>query len=164
MSGQGLTITLDTALMRAKLNIGAELEPILALLPADLLTQLTPWLNLGPKFVFILGTATSEATATAPATADQPPAATGPGGGTGAGTGPGGATGDVPPGTGESTAPVAQGRGYPVFPGVPWYLFVIGLGGAAVVSYGLRRYVALMFGSSGCDLGAADAVPNLREL
>jgi len=124
---------------------------------------LTPWLNLAPKFVFVLGTATSQASATAAAPAVEAPPATGPGaGGGGTGTAPG--TGDLPPaGPAESTAPVAQGRGFPVFPGVPWYLFVVGLGAAAAASYGLRRAVAVMFGSGGCDLGATDGVPNLRE-
>jgi hypothetical protein len=164
VAGQGLTVTLDTAVIRQRLGVGAILDPVLALLPADLLTQLTPWLNLGPKFVFVLGTSTSRATATAAAATEAPPAATGPGGGGDAGTGPAGGTGDVGPATGDSTAPVAQGRGYPVFPGVPWYLFVIGLGAAAAMSFGLRRFVGLMFGAGGCDLGAQDAVPNLREL
>ncbi|MCW6007486.1 hypothetical protein K1W54_23490, partial [Micromonospora sp. CPCC 205371] len=103
-----------------------------------------------------------------PAGPRPPPAGRGgggsqPGGGD-AGSGVGGAGGEVPPGAapGDATTPVASNE-WPVFPGVPWYAFVIGLAIAAAVSYGLRGYVALMFGGGGCDLGVPNGVPNLRE-
>jgi hypothetical protein len=170
VTGRGLTITLDTAVMRGKLDLGSLLDPFLALLPSDLRTQLTPWLNLAPKFVFILGTATSQSTAT-PAfqgEAPPPPDNASVGGASvsglgGSGSGPGGSSGDLPSAPGGRTTPITSSRQWPVFPGVPWYLFVLGLGLAAATSYGLRRYVALMFAAEGCDLGAANGVPNLRE-
>ncbi|HKT04129.1 MAG TPA: choice-of-anchor P family protein, partial [Rugosimonospora sp.] len=82
VTGRGLTLTVDTSVLRNKLGLGALLDPVLALLPADLSTQLTPWLNVAPKLVFILGTATSQASATTAATGGAaPPPATGPGGG-----------------------------------------------------------------------------------
>jgi hypothetical protein len=169
VTGQGLTITLDTTVMRGKLELGRLLDPFVGLLPAELRTQLTPWLNLAPKFVFIVGTATSSATAT-PAFqggAPPPPPAGGQGSGSGGsgtgGSGPGGSTGDTPPAAGEAPAPVANGRQWPVFPGVPWYFFVLGLGAAAGASYGLRRFAAVMVGPDSCDLGATSGIPNLRE-
>jgi hypothetical protein len=174
VTGRGLTITLDTAVMRSKLALGSLLDPFLALLPPDLRTQLTPWLNMAPKFVFVLGTATSQSMATpafqaeAPPPPDSGPVGGGSGSGSGSGlggsgSGPSGSTGDAPPATGGTATPIASGRQWPVFPGVPWYLFVLGLALAAATSYGLRRYVALMFAAEGCDLGAANGVPNLRE-
>ncbi|WP_345541988.1 hypothetical protein, partial [Phytohabitans rumicis] len=95
-----------------------------------------------------------------------PPAA-GPAGGTGdsaGGAGVVGTGGDTPSGdaSGEAVTPVA-GHQWPVFPGVPWYAFVLGFAAAAAVSYGLRRYVALMFGAGGCDLGVPAGVPDLRD-
>ena len=167
VTGQGLTITLDTAVMRSKLELGRLLDPFLGLLPADLRTQLTPWLNLAPKFVFILGTATSSATATPAFQGGAPPppaAGQGSGGsGSGSGSGPGGSTGDTPPAAGDAPAQVANGRQWPVFPGVPWYFFVLGLGAAGAASYGLRRFAAVIVGPASCDLGATSGVPNLRE-
>jgi hypothetical protein len=169
VTGQGLTVTLDTAVLRGRLGLGSLLDPVLSLLPAGLRTQLTPLLNLGPKLVFILGTASSQATAT-PAFegAAAPPA--------GAGTGPAGGSGSVPgagsvpvPGAGnapvpvETATPVAEIRQWPAFPGVPWFIFLVGIGLAAAFSYGLRRYVALMFGAGSCDLGASTGIPDLRE-
>jgi hypothetical protein len=167
-----LAITLDTAVMRSKLALGSLLDPFLALLPSDLRTQLTPWLNLAPKFVFVLGTATSQSMATPgfQGEAPPPPDSGSVGGGSGSGSGlggsssgPGGSTGDAYPATGGTTTPIASARQWPVFPGVPWYLFVLGLCLAAATSYGPRRYVALMLAAEGCDLGAANGVPNLRE-
>ncbi|HKT05912.1 MAG TPA: hypothetical protein VJT31_40925, partial [Rugosimonospora sp.] len=67
------------------------------------------------------------------------------------------------PVTGDTPVPVAQSRPYPAFPGVPWYVYLGGLGLAAAVAYGLRRYVGLMSAAAGCDLGAAGGVPHLRE-
>ncbi|GAA4736295.1 hypothetical protein GCM10023263_93570 [Phytohabitans rumicis] len=74
-TGRGLTVTLDTGALLRRLNLTTLLEPLLALLPADVRTQLTPWLNLAPRFVFVLGTATSQATATPAAAAAAPPPA-----------------------------------------------------------------------------------------
>lgn len=173
VTGQGLTITLDTGVLRSKLGLSQLLDPVLALLPSDLRTQLTPWLNLAPKFVFILGRATSQATATPAFHADAPPppvsapvgggsgSAAGPAGGSGAGLG--GSTGGAAPGASDAATPVASSRPWPAFPGIPWYLFVAGFGLAAATSIGLRRYVALMFGAAGCNLGATKGIPNLRE-
>jgi hypothetical protein len=66
VAGDGLTITLDTGALLRRLSLAALLDPILALLPADLRTQLTPWLNLSPRFVFVLGTASSQASEQVP--------------------------------------------------------------------------------------------------
>ncbi|MEH1124285.1 hypothetical protein [Micromonospora sp. CPCC 206061] len=172
VTGRGLTVTLDTGALLKRLSLTALLDPILALLPADLRTQLVPWLNLSPRFVFVLGTAISQATASPAVAAEAPPPAAGPAGGgsqagggdTGGGSGVGGTGGEAPPeaAPGDATTPVASNE-WPVFPGVPWYAFVLGLAVAAAVSYGLRRYVALMFGGGGCDLGVPNGVPNLRE-
>jgi hypothetical protein len=164
-TGRGLTVTLDTAVLRGKLGLSTLLDPVLALLPAGLLTQLTPWLNLGPKLVFILGTATSQANATPAAQAAGGPTG---GGGSAVGGGSsavtGGSTGDTTtPATGDTPLPVADGGSLPAFPGVPWYVYVSGFGLAAAVAYGLRRYMALMLGTGGCDLGATTGVPRLRE-
>jgi hypothetical protein len=169
VAGHGLTITLDTGALLRRLSLAALLDPILALLPADLRTQLTPWLNLSPRFVFVLGTASSQASATPAVAAEAPPAAppaaVPPAGGTGDSGGSGtGVSGDSPSGTwaGEAPTPVANSQG-PVFPGVPWYAFVLGFAVAAAVSYGHCRYVALMFGAGGCDLGVPAGVPDLRD-
>jgi hypothetical protein len=170
VTGRGLTVTLDTGALLKRLGLASLLDPVLALLPADLRTQLVPWLNLSPRFVFVLGTATSQATASPAVAAEAPPPAAAPAGGGSqagggdAGAGVGGTGGEVPPeaAPGDATTPVAS-NGWPVFPGVPWYAFVLGLAVAAAVSYGLRRYVALMFGGGGCDLGVPNGVPNLRE-
>lgn len=176
VTGQGLTVTLDTAVLRNKLDptgllgSGGLLDPVLALLPAELRTQLLPLLDLAPRFVFVTGVATSQATATPAYAGGAPPADPGPAGGSAGVSGDGGGggvdgAGDVP-GTepaGPNT-PVASARQWPAFPGVPWYLFVLGVGFAAAVSYGLRRFVGLMFAAAGCDLGAGAGVPNLRAL
>jgi uncharacterized membrane protein len=178
VTGQGMTITLDTAVLRKKLGLKVLLDPLLALIPADLRTQLTPLLNITPKIVFILGTATSQATATPAFEAGPPPPASNTGGSTGgssvsgggSGTGvsggstggTGGAVGDTPSGGGDTTTPVASAKQWPAFGGVPWYLFVLGFGLAALISLGLRRYVATMFGAGGCDLGASHGIPDLR--
>jgi hypothetical protein len=165
-TGQGLTVTLDTKVLRGKLNLSALLDPVLNLLPAGLLTQLTPWLNLGPKLVFILGTATSQANATPTAqdAAAPPPAgSTGAGGSAGGGSSATGSTGDTVPAAGGAPVPVADGGSLPAPAGIPWYVYVSGFGLAAAVAYGLRRSMALMFGTGGCDLGAATGVPRLRE-
>ncbi|HCT78754.1 MAG TPA: hypothetical protein DGT23_19775 [Micromonosporaceae bacterium] len=164
VSGRGLTITLDTAVMRNKLSLGSLLDPFLALLPSELRTQLTPWLALAPKFTFILGHATSQATATPAFQGEAPPTDSGSVGGSGSGSGSGSVGGDVPPGTGDpAPVPVANGRQWPIFPGVPWYLFVLGLGLAAAASWGLRHFAGMMFAAAGCELGAANGIPNLRE-
>ncbi len=163
--GRGLTVTLDTATFKNKLGLGSILDPFLALLPADLRTQLTPWLALAPKFVFILGTSHAEASATPPFTGDPvPPPDAGSSGGGGLGSSGGGSGGDLGSATsGGTPVTVANGRQWPVFPGVPWYLFVLGLGVAVATSFGLRKYVAMMFAAAGCELGASHGVPNLRE-
>ncbi|MEJ3747368.1 choice-of-anchor P family protein [Actinomycetes bacterium KLBMP 9797] len=173
VTGHGLTVTLDTAALLGRLTLTALLDPLLALLPADLRTQLVPWLNLAPRFVFVLGTATSQATATPAVAAEAPPPAAAPpaAGSTGDGSQPGGGDagsgvaggGDAPAeaGPGDATTPVASHE-WPVFPGVPWYAFVLGFAVAAAVSFGLRRYAALVFGGADCDLGVPTAVPDLR--
>lgn len=164
VAGRGLTVTLDTATFKNKLGLGSILDPFLALLPADLRTQLSPWLALAPKFVFMVGTSRAEATATPAFTGEPlPPIDGGSSGGGGFGSGGGGTGGDLGTGTGDTPTPVANGRQWPVFPGVPWYLFVLGLGVAVATSFGLRKYVAMMFAAIGCELGASNGIPNLRE-
>lgn len=164
VTGQGLTITLDTAVLRNKFALGWLLDPLLALLPAEARDQLTPWLAMAPKFVFILGSAAAESTAS-PAFVPDPitPGDPGLGGGSGS-TGGGsvdGGGGTIPPTEGEPV-PVAN-RGWPAFPGVPWYLIALGVLFAAGAAYGLRGFAAGMFGAGGCELGMSNGVPNLRE-
>ncbi|WP_162907894.1 choice-of-anchor P family protein [Allorhizocola rhizosphaerae] len=166
VSGQGLTITLDTAVLRTKLGLSLLLDPLLGLLPAEARNQLTPWLNLAPKFVFIMGSASADATAS-PAYEPEPlpptDSGTGGSGSPGDGGGSTGGTGDG--GTGTSEAPPTQvaSSGWPIFPGVPWYVIALGVLFAAGAAYGLRGFVGGLFGAGGCDLGAAGGVPNLRE-
>jgi hypothetical protein len=85
VAGHGLTITLDTGALLRRLSQAELLDPILALLPANLRTQLTPWLNLSPRFVLVLGTTTSQASATPAVAAEAPPAASWSGARTGTG-------------------------------------------------------------------------------
>ncbi len=166
VSGQGLTISLDTAVLRNKFGLAWLLDPLLGLLPAEAKNQLGPWLNLAPKFVFILGTASADATAS-PAYVPEPLPPTDPdagGSGGGGGGSSSGGTGDGG-GTGAGGTPPTQvaSTGWPMFPGVPWYLIAVGLLLAAGAAYALRGFVGGMLGAGGCDLGAANGVPNLRE-
>ncbi|MCW6010033.1 hypothetical protein K1W54_36640, partial [Micromonospora sp. CPCC 205371] len=73
VTGRGLTVTLDTGALLKRLGLTSLLDPLLALLPADLRTQLVPWLNLSPRLVFVLGTATGQATASPAVAAEVPP-------------------------------------------------------------------------------------------
>ncbi len=165
VSGQGLTITLDTAVLRNKFGLAWLLDPLLGLLPAEARNQLTPWLNLAPKFVFILGSASADASAS-PAYEPEPlpPTDSGTSGSGSAGDGGGSSGGAGDGGTGTSEPPPTQvaATGWPIFPGVPWYLIAIGVLFAAGAAYGLRGFVGGMLGGSGCDLGGANGVPNLR--
>ncbi|WP_020525619.1 choice-of-anchor P family protein [Catelliglobosispora koreensis] len=157
---RGMTITLDTSVMKSKLSLSWLLDPLMALLPKELRNQVTPWLDLAPKFVFMLGTSAVEATAV-PAFTDTPiapPADTG----SGSSGGSSGGGGDITPAPTGEPVPVAS-AGWPVFPGVPFWLVLVGLAMAAAVAGGLKKFAALMFGAGGCDLGAANGVPNLRE-
>jgi len=164
VTGRGLTVTLDTAVMRSKLDLGWLLDPFLALLPADLRTQVMPWLEIAPKIAFILGFSTSQAVATPPFDGGSapPPVLVGSSGVGGLGSSTGGGFDPTPVSTGTAL-PVAASQEWPVFGGVPWYLFVLGAGMAAAVAYGLRRYVGLMFAAGGCERGAPHGIPNLRE-
>lgn len=169
VTGRGLTVTVDTAVLKAKLALGAILDPLVALLPAELRNQLTPWLTVAPKISFIVGSSASEAAATPAfqgATASPAPLSGSTGSDLGFGGGGGGGdswTGDPLPTSTQTPVLAAGGRDFPVFPGVPWYLFVLGAGLAAGIAYGLRRWVGLVFGGGSCDRGAATGIPNLRE-
>ena len=168
VTGRGLTITLDTAVLKDKLSLGGILDPLVALLPAELRNQITPWLAIAPKISFIVGISASEATA-APAFEGSPlptPVSTGStqGSGTGGGsTGGGSWTSDPLPEVTQAPVLAAAGRDFPVFPGVPWYLMVLAVGVAAATAFGLRRSLGLLFGGASCDRGADSGIPNLRE-
>jgi hypothetical protein len=162
---RGMTITLDTSVMKSKLSLSWLLDPFMALLPPELRNQLSPWLDLAPKFVFMLGTASVEATAMPTFTED--PSALSPIDSGSSGSSGGGSSGGSGDTAGPAAPPVpiaATTTGWPVFPGVPFYFVLIGIAAAAVIAGGLRKFAMVMFGAGGCDLGANNTLPNLREL
>lgn len=165
-TSQGLTLTVDVALLRSKLGLGKLLDGLAPLLPE----KLVPLLNPLRKLVFIVGDTSAAANAAPGAPAANAPAETPP-----AQSGP-----DIPPGAALPATPPMPGIAPPrpapparsvrpkprplmEFPGVPALLVVAGLGVAAVGAHGLRSLGGFLLGGAPCPSGHPTGVPDLRD-
>lgn len=183
-TSQGLRLAIDTQKLRGMLDT-LPTDQLTQLLPEQIAAELTPLLGMAPKIVVVVGNGSAGASAVPPfdAAAPAPPPASPPAspgdGGMGSGS-TGGLGGSSTPGSGGSSGPSlsgsgstsagSQGRGptaQPVlagFDGLPGYIVVLGISGAALCAWGLRRLSTLILGAGSCDLGMANGVPDLREM
>jgi hypothetical protein len=192
-SGQGMIVTIDTAVLRGQLD--SPLSPVVKALGSDANTQLAPLLQLRPKIVLNIGEANNDASAfpaykappikggtgttggaVPPATSGGTGGNTGGLGGLGGGSTSGGGTtaGGTAPGSTTSgggaagsapAAPQATGLHLPGLAEVPRLLILGALAFAAAIGWALQTMGGtLLGGASGpCQFGLRKGVPDLRK-
>lgn len=182
-TSQGLRITIDTQKLRGMLDALPQ-DQLTELLPEQLAAEIAPVLGMAPKIVLVVGNGSADASATPPfdAAAPAPPPASPPapggsgpdpgsiGGSSGTASGAGDAGGPALAGSSSGSGGAAPGAGQKArpalasFDGIPGYIVVLGISGAALCAWGLRRLSTLILGAGSCDLGSANGVPDLREM
>jgi hypothetical protein len=174
---QSLVITVDTKLLRSKLN-ALPLSTIVGLLPPDVQGELAPVLALAPKMVFVVGEAKAAANASPALPVDAgvgageiPGGVSAPGGATVPDVGTSGmarqgtpAAGSLPNSAGQPTVAKAAGWLLPAPGTIPRLLLIGALVLAAALGWALRRAGGVVVaGVRSCSHGLASGVPDLRK-
>jgi hypothetical protein len=174
---QSLVITVDTKLLRSKLD-ALPLSTIVGLLPAEVQGELAPVLALAPKMVFVVGRATAAANASPALPVDAGAGAVGipggmssPGGATAAGAGTSGTAGggtpvagSLPNSGGQPTVAKAASLLLPAPGTIPRLLLIGALVLAAALGWALRRAGGVVVaGVHSCSHGLSSGVPDLRK-
>jgi hypothetical protein len=176
-----LVITVDTKLLRSKLN-ALPLSTIIGLLPPEVQGQLAPALALAPKMVFVVGEAKAAANgspaialpADPGAGAAIPPDVSTPGGGGAPApdSGTSGIAGQGTPAAGAKpgkpvappTQPKAASRPLPAMGTIPRLLLIGALVLAAALGWALRSAGGVVLtGVRFCSHGLMTGVPDLRK-